>query len=1322
MIKNLRFITLLAFVIIFSIYSYAQKSTPPQGFESLKPLTAQDSMGLMNLPKLTLPEYYKGPNAPLLPEVVDNSANMFWRPVYAQVALECGQASGIGMGYTYAVNRERGLPSNVVHNQYPTHFCWNWANGNESYSGVSYFHSFEILRTVGTPDVNTYGGMSDNGLRWMTGYDNYYAAMQNRIHEVYQIDVSTAEGIETLKHWIHSHLENAEFGGIGNFYANAPYGMSTLPAGTPEAGKYVVLGWGGANHGLTISGYHDSIRWDYNNDGQYTNHIDITGDGKVTPRDWEIGGLRFANTYSGGPSFGNNGFSYMTYKSLADPSQNGGIWNNAVHVLYAKAAMNPQLTAKIKIYYNCRKKIRVRMGVSTDLSSETPDFSMAFPILNFQGGVYYMQGGMSEEDKTIEVGLDLTPLLNFVGSGTPARYFLMIDEYDPNNNWSGEIVNYSIIDYTDGINEIICTQSNVPIIQNGTTQIYVEHTVDFDEVSIDDEYLPEATVYEPYSYQLNASGGAEPYYWDFDQNFDETNYEDIFPNITTVQLNPSNNSDGYAVQSLDFPFPFYGNEIEQLRVHVDGYIMFEGVQSWPYQVYDYLLFTKNRYIAPFMADLQLYPADGDGLWYEGDANSATFRWKASLAGQSSSSELNFAVKLFSNGDIKYYFGNINDYNNVEWVSGISAGNNKYYQFTEVSNDATIPVHYVCDLQASAKPEEFNLNQFGNFEGTPNNIYNDLQIKVRATDENNITNSKIVFFSTDGSNYIVIDDFAISSGGDNVIEFGETVLLTVSIKSLGEVDITGVEMGISIDDEFITLIDSTEILGSFSPGEIIVFEDAFVFDVSHDVPDDYDLDFNTLITDDNSGEWESHIYLTAYAPDIQTSGVTINDGGNGGLDPGETADIIVHLVNHGGATVNNIIATLSCADPYITINDDIGTLGSINPYGTGDVTFNLSVSEDTPIGYIIELDLAFEADNEYSNSDLAFVIVGLINEGFELGNFSAYPWEFSGNADWVIDNTTVYEGQYSSKSGDIGDNQVSEMYLNVCFLASGELSFYRKVSSEGNYDYLRFYVDGIMMGEWDGEMDWAEETYNVPSGVHTIKWTFEKDGSVSNGSDCGWIDYITFPPFGDPNPQMSYNPTEFDKIILGGNIETDTITISNLGTGSLVFDISVADTLGNEVDWLSVNPNTGGLNAGTSIEVIATFNTNGLDEGDYVANIFITDHMNNEYIIPVNMYVDIISGISNDKLLTYFDNIPNPFSENTSIRFGLQKIDIVSIDIYDFQGQRVRTLVQDQPYDIGNHFINWDATNDSGNKVKTGVYFYKLTAGSKIFTGKMIYLR
>jgi len=979
---------------------------------------------------------------------------------------------------------------------------------------INILHSFEIIRTNGTPTVETYGGMTAGGpTRWMTGYDNYYSAMHNRLTEVYKIDVSTEEGILTAKHWIHNHLEGAEVGGIANFYTNAPYGMQTLPAGTPEAGMYVVTSWSYANHGLTISGYHDSICWDYNYDGQYTNNIDINNDGVVNVRDWEIGGFRFANTYSGGPSFGNNGFSYMTYKSCADPYGSGGIWDNAIHVLYAKENVDPLLTAKIQITYTCRNKIRVRVGASTDLSAESPDYVLEFPLFNYQSGCLYMQGGSTEADKTIEFGFDITPLLNMLGSGTPARYFLIVDEEDPNGWGWGTVDNFSIIDYTNGLNEVTSSQSNVTIEQNGTTQLWVNHTVNFDPVLVDSEDLPPASLYEPYSCQLYATGGSPDYEWDFDLNYTETNYTDDFPMVNAQQLNPGSN---YVTKQLDFNFPFAGEEYDEVRVYADGYLMFEGVFDWPYQVYDFLIFTKNKFISPFQADLTLYSSNNDGVWYEGNESTATFRWKASVNGEPDT-ELNFAVTLFSNGDIKFNYGEVNDFVDLEWMSGVSAGNNKYYQFTQVSNKPEIPANFVCDLDAFKRPDGFSVSRSGEFTGMPEQIFEDFEVKFKVLDESNLSDSKVLLLSTDGSNYLVVDDYEVLAGDDDIIEYGETVYLTVHVKSLGQEPINGVNMTIDSEDEFITISDGNEYLGNFAAGQTKTFTNAFVFDVSYEVPDDHTIDLATTIEDSSGDSWSGHIYLDAYSAELNFAGVEVDDDDNGILDPGETANLVVSVLNSGGATATNIEAVLSSTDPFVTLNFNTATIEELNGYFSADAVFNITVSEDVPTGYGINFEVDITADYGISGYGSFTVIAGQLpvliidlDDNISSGTVMQSTMEDLGIS---VDYTNSFPGDinlYSSVFVCLGiysENHVlssseGEMlaeYLNNggrLYMEGGDTWYYDSPTAV----HPMFYIDG----DADGSGDLGT--------VLGQNGTFTEDMNFYYSGENSWIDHIN--PIGE----------------------------------------------------------------------------------------------------------------------------------------------------------------------------------------------------------------
>ncbi len=168
------------------------------------------------------------------------------------------------------------------------------------------------------------------------------------------------------------------------------------------------------------------------------------------------------------------------------------------------------------------------------------------------------------------------------------------------------------------------------------------------------------------------------------------------------------------------------------------------------------------------------------------------------------------------------------------------------------------------------------------------------------------------------------------------------------------------------------------------------------------------------------------------------------------------------------------------------------------------------------------------------------------------NFSAFPWGFGGEAAWTIDTVLPGEGIYSAKSGVINDDETSEMILSVGVAMDGEISFFRKVSSENNYDDFRFYIDDVLQEEWNGEVPWGEVSYSVNAGNRTFKWHYYKDGSVSSGSDCAWIDYILIVP----HPDITVTPISFDETLQPSGSSSDILTIGNLGGRTLDYTARV----------------------------------------------------------------------------------------------------------------------------------------------------------------------
>ena len=88
------------------------------------------------------------------------------------------------------------------------------------------------------------------------------------------------------------------------------------------------------------------------------------------------------------------------------------------------------------------------------------------------------------------------------------------------------------------------------------------------------------------------------------------------------------------------------------------------------------------------------------------------------------------------------------------------------------------------------------------------------------------------------------------------------------------------------------------------------------------------------------------------------------------------------------------------------------------------------------------------------------------------------------------------------------------------------------------------------------------------------------------------------------------------------------------------------------------------------------------------------------------------------------NYPNPFNPSTLIHFTIPR-DLTNsrttLKIYDVQGSLVKTLV-DEVLPSGNYLSKWDAINEAGNKVTSGVYFYSLKVGDRVVSRKMILLK
>ncbi len=287
-----------------------------------------------------------------------------------------------------------------------------------------------------------------------------------------------------------------------------------------------------------------------------------------------------------------------------------------------------------------------------------------------------------------------------------------------------------------------------------------------------------------------------------------------------------------------------------------------------------------------------------------------------------------------------------------------------------------------------------------------------------------------------SAFVVYSQFTIGDAAGNsngLADFGETIDMAMTLENLGQVAASGVNAVLRSSDTNITLLDSTEFFGDFDPAGSLSVTGAFQFTIADSITDQHKVTFSLVVTDADTGNWQSTFKLTLCAPVLETGSLTIDDyaGGNanGKLDPGETVILNFEAMNTGHSTCSPVMATLASASPYITIEASGFEVGDIPGSATETASFTVTVAAETPVGTPVDFIFAINGQN-YGDEFTYVQSVGIQDETFESGDMSQYEWATGGDAAWTIVEGTSYDGDFSVQSGDITDNQSSELTITL----------------------------------------------------------------------------------------------------------------------------------------------------------------------------------------------------------------------------------------------------------------------------------------------------
>jgi len=451
-------------------------------------------------------------------------------------------------------------------------------------------------------------------------------------------------------------------------------------------------------------------------------------------------------------------------------------------------------------------------------------------------------------------------------------------------------------------------------------------------------------------------------------------------------------------------------------------------------------------------------------------------------------------------------------------------------------------------------------------------------------------------------YIISSQTDINDGNSNnngEADFGESFKFNTEFVNLTQFIAHATTAVLQINDNQVIVNDSSFILGDFAGHDTINNNNVFDISIVNNATDNHVVNGKIKVTDNAGTSWNTNIYFPLHAPNIQIIRSFIDDStygnNNGVIEAGEHIIVKIKLTNSGSRDALNLSCNYVSGNTGATVNNNftIDTLfAGTSIWANFDVVFNSNLNNGTLIPFTFDF-----VSGAYNGQKNFPQFIGQVDEDFESGDFSKFVWESVNNLNWKIDSIYKYEGQYSTRSSSsTGNYDTSSIYLTMNVLVDDSISFYRKVSTETDYDILHFYIDGVDLGSWSGNINWQRFAFPVTTGIHTFQWSYIKDNYSVNYLDATWIDYIKFPPTDSwssiktsENPIINGislwpNPAESDV-----NIEID-----------LSKDANISTSIYNQIGQLTNQPiNQGKYSKGKNT---IKLNTNNLSSGVYIVKI------------------------------------------------------------------------------------------------------------------------
>lgn len=359
---------------------------------------------------------------------------------------------------------------------------------------------------------------------------------------------------------------------------------------------------------------------------------------------------------------------------------------------------------------------------------------------------------------------------------------------------------------------------------------------------------------------------------------------------------------------------------------------------------------------------------------------------------------------------------------------------------------------------------------------------------------------------------------------------------------------------------------------------------------------------------------------------------------------------------------------------------------------------------------------------------AMITAGVSAAGLGLGVFSP------NKADAISRGNTLWPWPYTTLDPDKARIYAHDNYWAGYACSAGTFDGIIKCLQEAVGDPYTDFPTKMMIFGAGGGVGWGTLCGTLTGGSAAIALVCEKaDSDKLVNEYIGWYTQELFPTNSANDFAMnhSYTNTNFD------------MDLTQSSGGSPLCHISVTNWC--KAADIGVNDNQrkercARVAGDAAAKVVELLNAHfaGTFVPEYVAPVTIASclscHGDGGMADDVASYMDcnschpeqphVTSGIHASEAPTMFDvkqNFPNPLSDETTIEFSLFVAAKIRLDVYNLNGQFVKTLIDNQNFSLGAHSVKWNGTDASGRKASPGMYIYRLSVGKKVISKTMMKL-